>query len=86
MTRKRFVKLLMGCGVSRNSAHALAQSKPVDRSYASFIVTFPIGISMAFAEAGYALRKFRNALIETNKALANFREGCRNLKSLEEWY
>lgn len=36
MTRKRFIKKLMGTGASRNRAVALAQRRPANESYESY--------------------------------------------------
>lgn len=74
MSRRRFVKLLMGAGIQRNRAQELARSRP-DPSYAvsfpSFSVRIAVMSSMICRRFCCSLRAMSRAVRDTSE-LWNF--------------
>ena len=73
MTRKRFVKLLMGCGISRNEARVfanLAQAKGV--SYATFREMPLTRLRCSLARVAFNARKTTKAMKILSVELVGF--------------
>lgn len=88
MTRKRLVKLLMGCGYSRNDAQLLADSARAYPSYAEYWRRQSLKFSFhkATLPAARALRQMANALraIDWDACAAATRQLINALKGSEE--
>lgn len=89
MTRKRLVKLLMGCGYSRNDAQLLADSARAYPSYAEYWrrrQSLIFSFHKATLPAARALRQMVNALraIDWDACAAATRQLINDLKGSEE--
>lgn len=79
MTRKRFVKQLMSCGISRNRANEIARTRSCKGSYASFNSFYLFGDALAGA-----IEKFRVSLIQASKIIRCFSAKPNERKEMEK--
>lgn len=79
MTRKRFVKQLMSCGISRNRANEIARTRSCKRSYASFNSFDLLGV--AFADA---MGKFSVSLKQASNSIRRFSARLNERKEMEK--
>lgn len=67
MTKKRFIKKLMGAGISRNKATELAKMLPVGEAYKSFLgYAFLIG---AMRDVGISAKKAAKGFSHLSRAV-----------------
>lgn len=72
MTRKKFVKALMGLGVPRNLAAETATRKPQGLSYKCYLG--PASITAIMVVVGIKAKKARKRILRLSKAMSMY--GC----------
>lgn len=82
MTRKRFVKLLMSRGISRDRAVAAASYRPTEKSYSEYYTQALLScmcgmVTISAAKASAAVRTITSALVESSCSMFSMCEAFR---------
>lgn len=81
MTKKRFIKLLMSKGESRNKARQIARAfnychKPYKKAYSQYL--FEVSLKKSFGRLGDAARKAAESISKCAQSFKKFTEVIKN--------